>query len=72
MSAADVHRLTLAIRSATGIESLVWLTDVGGLPRDEAAQLMCESALALLRSALADHPPAASRAGRPAKRRPNA
>ena len=31
MSEAEVHRLTLAIRSATGIEAFVWLTDVAGL-----------------------------------------
>ncbi|WP_133852250.1 TetR/AcrR family transcriptional regulator [Labedaea rhizosphaerae] len=46
---AGVHRLAVAIRSAVGIESLVWLTDVAGLARDEAAELMQSSALALLR-----------------------
>jgi AcrR family transcriptional regulator len=51
---ADVHRLALAIRAAVGIEALVWLTDVGGLSRDEAAGVMRWSACALLRSALAD------------------
>lgn len=45
-------RLVLAIRSATGIEALVWLTDVAGLSRDEATALMRGNALALLRSAL--------------------
>ena len=55
MSRDDVHRLALAVRSATGIEALAWLTDVGGLPRDEAAELMCWSARALLRSAVAEH-----------------
>ena len=54
MSREDLHRLALAIRSATGIESLVWLTDVGGLSTDEAAELMRWSASALLRSAVAD------------------
>src|ERR1700693_4589025 len=29
----DLMRLIFAIRSATGIEALVWLTDVGGLSR---------------------------------------
>ena len=29
----DVHRLAVAIRSAVGIEALVWLTDVAGLSR---------------------------------------
>ena len=55
MSQAEVHRLALAVRSATGIESLVWLTDVARLPRDEAAELMRGSARALLRAAMEDH-----------------
>jgi AcrR family transcriptional regulator len=54
MSEAEVHRLTLAIRSATGIEALVWLTDVAGLSRDDATELMRWSARGLLRAALAD------------------
>src|SRR5688572_10472656 len=33
---SEVHRLTLAIRSATGVEAFVWLTDVAGLSRDDA------------------------------------
>ena len=55
MSADDLHRLTLAIRSATGIEALAWLTDVGGLSHDEATELMRWSASALLRSAVVEH-----------------
>jgi AcrR family transcriptional regulator len=51
MSDADVHRLALAIRSATGIEAFVWLTDVAGLSRSEAVELMRWSARALLESA---------------------
>jgi AcrR family transcriptional regulator len=54
MSEAERHRLALAIRSATGIEALVWLTDVAGLSRHDATDLMRWSAQALLRSALAD------------------
>ena len=54
MSEADVHRLTLAIRSATGIEALAWLTDVAGLSRDDATELMRWSASALLRAAVAE------------------
>src|SRR5438067_2784889 len=38
MSQAEVHRLTLAIRSATGIEAFVWLIDVAGLSRDDARE----------------------------------
>jgi AcrR family transcriptional regulator len=54
MSEAQLKRLAVAIRSAAGIEALVWLTDIAGLSRDEAVQVMRQSARALLRSALAD------------------
>jgi AcrR family transcriptional regulator len=54
MPAAEVRRLALAIRSATGIEALVWLTDVAGLSRRDARKLMRWSAQAMLRSALAE------------------
>ena len=40
MPEADLRRLVLAIRSAIGIEALVWLTDVAGLSRDDAVDLM--------------------------------
>lgn len=50
----DLHTLAVAIRSAAGIEALVWLTDVAGLSREEAATMMRWSAQALLRSAVAD------------------
>ena len=51
----ELRRLVYAIRSAGGIEALVWLTDVAGLSRAEAAEVMKWSAQALLRSAVADH-----------------
>jgi AcrR family transcriptional regulator len=54
---AGVHKLAIAIRSATGIESLVWLTDVGGLSRKDAAEVMQWSAHGLLSHAIADGPP---------------
>jgi AcrR family transcriptional regulator len=54
MSEARLRRLVLAIRATAGIEALVWLTDIAGLSRDEAAEIMRSSARALLRSALAD------------------
>ena len=54
MSDAAVHRLALAIRSATGIEALAWLTDVAGLSRHDARKLMRWSAQAMLQSAMAD------------------
>ncbi len=47
-----LHKLVLAIRSATGIEALVWLTDMAGLSRPEAVELMRWSAQSLLRTAL--------------------
>lgn len=49
-----LRNLVLAIRSAVGIEALVWLTDVAGLSRDEAGDTMRWSARAMLRAALAD------------------
>jgi AcrR family transcriptional regulator len=54
MSEGQLRRLALSIRSAAGIEALVWLTDIAGLSRKEAVQVMRQSARALLRSALAD------------------
>jgi AcrR family transcriptional regulator len=54
MSEAQLKRLSVAIRSTAGIEALVWLTDIAGLSREEAVQVMRQSARALLRSALAD------------------
>lgn len=54
MSDADIHRLALAVRSATGIEALVWLTDVAGLTSPDARELMRWSARTMLQSALAD------------------
>jgi AcrR family transcriptional regulator len=50
----EVRRLALAIRSAAGIEALVWLTDVAHLSRAQAVETLRWSAQALLRSALAD------------------
>lgn len=52
MQEAELRRLALAIRSAVGIEALVWLTDIGGLSREQAADLMRWSARALLQAAL--------------------
>jgi AcrR family transcriptional regulator len=47
----QLHGLVLAIRSVIGIEALAWLTDVGGLTRDDAAASMRWSAHALLAAA---------------------
>jgi AcrR family transcriptional regulator len=54
---AEIARLVLAIRSAAGIEALVWLTDVAGLSREDAVSLMAWSARALLNSALTSAAP---------------
>lgn len=54
MPEPGLRRLALAIRATTGIEALVWLTDVGKLSRAEAVATMRWSARALLRSALED------------------
>ncbi|ETK35185.1 TetR/AcrR family transcriptional regulator [Microbispora sp. ATCC PTA-5024] len=51
----DVRNLAVAIRSATGIESLVWLVDIAGLTREQAVRTMTRSARALLDAALAAH-----------------
>jgi len=63
------QRLVLAIRSTTGIEALVWLSDVAKLPRAEALALMRWSAKALLHAALDDLPPPAPVPRRPRARR---
>ena len=57
LSEPAVHQLAVAIRSAVGIEALVWLTDVAGLTRAEAADLMAWSAQAILQAALTGTPP---------------
>jgi AcrR family transcriptional regulator len=57
LSEQELHQLVLAIRSAVGIEALAWLTDVAGLSRDEAANLMAWSAQAMLHAAVDWQPP---------------
>ncbi len=52
MTDARLRRLVLAIRATLGIESLVWLTDIGGLSREDAVELMRSSARTLLQAAL--------------------
>lgn len=49
----DRRRLATAIRAGCGIESWVWLVDIAGVTRKEAATLMRETAQALLAAALA-------------------
>ncbi|MDQ6885708.1 MAG: TetR/AcrR family transcriptional regulator [Gemmatimonadota bacterium] len=64
LSKEELRRLVCAIRSAAGIEALVWLTDVARVSRAEAVQIMTWSAMALLRAAIADGKRKASRRGR--------
>jgi AcrR family transcriptional regulator len=52
MTREEVHDLAVAIRGVIGIEPLVWLTDVAGLTRPQAAKRMRRSAAALLRDSL--------------------
>lgn len=54
MTDTERHRLAIAIRSAIGVEALVWLTDIAGLSRTEATALMRWSASSLLEAALSD------------------
>jgi AcrR family transcriptional regulator len=54
MSTQDLHRLVLATRCAVGIEALVWLTDVAGLSREEAVEVMHWSAVALFQAAMTE------------------
>lgn len=47
------HReLALAVAAAVGIESLVWLTDIAGLSRQAAADLLIQTARALTRGSI--------------------
>lgn len=64
LSPDDLRSLALAIRATTGIEALVWLTDVGGLDPQRARALMRWSARALTAAALAGDPPPRPRASR--------
>ncbi|MDQ3850259.1 MAG: hypothetical protein M3296_06560 [Actinomycetota bacterium] len=49
-----VRRLVLATRSACGIEALVWLTDVAGVSREEAVEVMRWSGRALYDAAISE------------------
>lgn len=51
LGADGVRRLAVAVRAVSGIEALVWLTDVAGMSRDEAVEQMVWSAVALVRRA---------------------
>ena len=55
--AEELQRLVLAIRATLGIEALIWLTDVAGVSREQAVDILRASARTLLRAALADAAP---------------
>ena len=48
----ELRRLIYGIGATLGIEALVWLTDVAGISREEAVEVMRSNASTLLRSAL--------------------
>jgi AcrR family transcriptional regulator len=48
----QLRRLVLGIGATLGIEAFSWLTDIGRVPREEAAAIIRTNAQALLRSAL--------------------
>jgi AcrR family transcriptional regulator len=50
----DLDRLVVAIAASVGIDSLVWLTDIAGLSRPRAVDVMRWSARSLLQAALAE------------------
>jgi AcrR family transcriptional regulator len=52
MPERDLRELTYGIGATLGIEALVWLTDMGGLSREEAVEVMRSNARTLLRSGL--------------------
>lgn len=52
MGAGEVRWLALAMRTTCGIEALVWLTDVAGLTRDQAGEIMRWSARTLAEAAV--------------------
>jgi AcrR family transcriptional regulator len=54
LSEAAIHRLAIAVRSAVGVEALVWLVDIAGLSREDAAELMVSSARAIVRAGLSE------------------
>ncbi len=50
----DVRELAVAIRSSTGIETLIWLRDIAGQTDEQAERTVRRTAQALLDAALAD------------------
>jgi AcrR family transcriptional regulator len=55
MAEDELRQLIHGIGATLGIEAFVWLTDVAGLPREQAAATIRHNALELLRAATPDH-----------------
>lgn len=53
LAPAQLRSLVLGIGATLGIEAFVWLTDIAGLPREEAGAVIRANALGLLEAALA-------------------
>jgi AcrR family transcriptional regulator len=69
LSDVELHHLALSIRSVIGIEALAWLTDIGGLSRPQAVELMCWAARSLLSAAISSSPPVTTESSRRRPRR---
>jgi AcrR family transcriptional regulator len=54
MPEPELRRLVYGIGATIGIEAFVWLTDMGGLSREEAVEVMRSNARTLLRSSLSN------------------
>ena len=52
MPQPELRRLVYGIGATLGIEAFVWLTDMAGLSREEAVEVMRSNARSLLCSAL--------------------
>lgn len=50
----ELQRLIRGIGATLGIEAFVWLTDIAGVSREEAASIIRSNALAVLRSVMSD------------------
>jgi len=65
---AEFDQLVVAVRATVGIEALVWMVDIAGLSRPDAAALMRWSAQALLHQATTVRPPTPKRSSRRKRR----
>jgi len=53
----ELQRVVFAVRATSGIEALVWLTDIAGLTSAEAVALMRWTAQAIFERSLHTPPP---------------